>query len=286
MVAPAPESGQTETNVTPLTTLVAFEPALKEKLDALGGWNVDIASSSGVSGNLLRIAKTVETLSSTLSGGSSPVVSNLSSNLKSLGKLATTLNKASGDLASDAVLKASTSSAIEEIISDPVLVPEPPSATQRAAIKNSSEQAVQGIAAAIPATDEVVVEDASLLAKVEKVLKSAGIAEEISITLNMGSGSTLSFGAVITTIKMNWVDETSLVLTAETADDDPGNLDYRWFTFSQTLEAADPSLSTIQIPNFNGTINLKVLLTVIDSAANTSDTRSCTWQSNPTICEF
>ncbi len=30
-------------------------------LDALGGWNTDIASSSGVPGQLLRVAKTVET---------------------------------------------------------------------------------------------------------------------------------------------------------------------------------------------------------------------------------
>ena len=36
MVAPAPEPGQSTTNVTPLTTLVAFEPALKAKLAAYG----------------------------------------------------------------------------------------------------------------------------------------------------------------------------------------------------------------------------------------------------------
>ena len=44
MLAPAPEAGQTITNITPLTTLVAFEPTLKEKLSAYGDWNADIAS--------------------------------------------------------------------------------------------------------------------------------------------------------------------------------------------------------------------------------------------------
>ena len=201
MVAPAPEPGQTETNVTPLTTLVAFEPALKEKLEALGGWNVDIASPSGVSGNLLRIAKTVETLSSTLSGGSSPVVSDLSANLKSLGKLATTLKaiaETGGDLASEELLEASTSSAIEEVLSDPILVPNPPSATQREALKNSVTQAVRGIATTILATDEPVAEDPNLLAQIEDIFEEASIDEEVSFAVNMGTGSTLSFGAVIT----------------------------------------------------------------------------------------
>ena len=287
MVAPAPDPGQASANVTPLTTLVAFEPALKEALDALGGWNADIASPNGVSGNLLRVAKTVETLSGTLSGGSSPVVSDFGSSLKSLGKLAATLKSAAetgADLASDVVLEASASSAIEEVLSDPVLVPDPPSATQRVALKSSVKTAVQGIATAIQSTDEPVVEDPALLDKIEKVLEEASVEDEVSITMNMGSGKALSFGAVITAIEMTWVGN-SLSLTAVVSDDDPDSLDYRWFTFSQTLRATNPNLPTTEVTNFDGT-NLKVLLTAIDSAANTSDTRSCTWQSNPTTCEF
>jgi len=287
MVAPAPDPGQASANVTPLTTLVAFEPALKEALDALGGWNADIASPNGVSGNLLRVAKTVETLSGTLSGGSSPVVSDFGSSLKSLGKLAATLKSAAetgADLASDEVLEASASSAIEEVLSDPVLVPDPPSATQRVALKSSVKTAVQGIATAIQSTDEPVVEDPALLDKIEKVLEEASVEDEVSITMNMGSGKALSFGAVITAIEMTWVGN-SLSLTAVVSDDDPDSLDYRWFTFSQTLRATNPNLPTTEVTNFDGT-NLKVLLTAIDSAANTSDTRSCTWQSNPTTCEF
>jgi len=287
MVAPAPDPGQASANVTPLTTLVAFEPALKEALDALGGWNADIASPNGVSGNLLRVAKTVETLSGTLSGGSSPVVSDFGSSLKSLGKLAATLKSAAetgADLASDEVLEASASSAIEEVLSDPVLVPDPPSATQRVALKSSVKTAVRGIATAIQSTDEPVVEDPALLDKIEKVLEEASVEDEVSITMNMGSGKALSFGAVITAIEMTWVGN-SLSLTAVVSDDDPDSLDYRWFTFSQTLRATNPNLPTTEVTNFDGT-NLKVLLTAIDSAANTSDTRSCTWQSNPTTCEF
>jgi len=123
-----------------------------------------------------------------------------------------------------------------------------------------------------------------LLDKIEKVLEEASVEDEVSITMNMGSGKALSFGAVITAIEMTWVGN-SLSLTAVVSDDDPDSLDYRWFTFSQTLRATNPNLPTTEVTNFDGT-NLKVLLTAIDSAANTSDTRSCTWQSNPTTCEF
>ena len=287
MLAPAPESDQTEVNVTPLTTLVVFEPTLKEEFEKLGGWNADIASPNGVSGKLLRIAKTVEVYSVALSGGSSPIVSDFNSSFKSLEKLAATLKSAAetgADLASGEVLEASTSSAIDAVLSDSVLVSEPPSVTLKAALKNSVVQAVQGIAAVIPATDDLVVENSALLAQIEQVLREAGIVDEVSITMNMGSGKALSFGAVITAVEMTWVENT-LFLTATVADDDPDSLDFRWFTFSQTLKASNPNLLTTEVTNFDGT-NLKVLLTVTDSAANTSDTRSCTWQFNPTICEF
>jgi hypothetical protein len=284
MVAPAPEPGQTTTNVTPLTTLVAFEPALKEKLAAYGDWNADIAAPSGVSGNLLRIAKTVETFSSTLSGGDSPVVSDFSTNLKSLGKLATSLNSVSGDLASEAVLKTSTSSAITAVVSDPALVPNPPTEAQRAALISSVEQAVQGIAAAIPATDDEVVEDPTLLAQIEEVLDKASISENVSITFNLG-GSNLNFGAIITEIEMQW-DANTLVLTATVSDDDYSSLDYNWSTTSPSFSITDPNQPVAQVENFDGT-DLQIRLSVIDTAANNFTTSgSCTWQSNPTTCEF
>ena len=142
MVAPAPLPSQKETNVTPLTTLVAFEPALKKKLDALGGWNADIASPSGVSGNLLRLAKTVETLRD-VSGGSSPMVSDFGSSLKSLGKLATELNTVE-DLTDDTALKESASKAVKAVVEDPTIVPNPPTQAQKDSLTSSLEQAVEG----------------------------------------------------------------------------------------------------------------------------------------------
>ncbi len=281
MVAPAPELGQTTTNVTPLTTLVAFEPALKEKLAAYGDWNADIASPSGVSGNLLRIAKTVETFSSTLSGGDSPVVSDFSTNLKSLGKLATSLNSVSGDLASEAVLKTSTSSAITAVVSDPALVPNPPTEAQRAALISSVEQAVQGIAAAIPATDDAVVEDPTLLAQIEEVLDNASIDETVAVTVTMGGG--LQFAPVIRKITLNLEDDnTTLTLSADVSDDDLSSLSYDWSTDPTTLALTDPNQPTTQILGFEDSA-ARISLLVTDSV-NSVDIAACTWQANPTTC--
>ena len=284
MVAPAPEAGQTTTNVTPLTTLVAFEPALKQKLAAYGDWNADIASPNGVSSNLLRIAKTVETLSSTISGGDSPLITDFNANLKSLGVLATQLNATGGDLASDTVLKASASNALTTIVADTTLVQNTPTAAKKSQLTNSLEQAVQGITGAISATNEVVLEDSVLLSQIEEVLDNASIDDTVSITLNMG-GSNLNFGAIITEIEMQWVANT-LVLIATVADDDYSSLDYNWSTTSSPLSVTNPSLPTARVSNFDGS-SLRVSLTLIDIAANDfTDTRSCVWQTNPTICEF
>ena len=129
---------------------------------------MDIASPNGVSGKVLRLAKAVEAYSGALSGGSAPVVSDLGASLKSLGKLATKFN-AVDDLTDAKALKDSASSAITEVISDPTLVPNPPTADQQAAIANSTQQAVQGITDAIPATDDPVVENPTLLSKIEEL---------------------------------------------------------------------------------------------------------------------
>ena len=280
MVAPAPEAGQTTTNVTPLTTLVAFEPELKEKLDALGGWNADIASPSGVSGNLLRIAKTVETLSSTISGGDSPVVSNFSTNLKSLGKLATELNSATGNLASDTVLKVSASSALTTIVSDPTLVPNPPADAQ--ALVNSLEQAVEGITVAIPATDRAVVEDTKLLAQIEEVLENASIEETVSITVTMGQG--LQFPPVIREITLSLEDDnTTLTLSAEVSDDNLSSLSYDWSINSTTMSLTNPTQPSAQISGFDNS-NLQIFLMVTDPVSNV-DIGACAWtEANPTVC--
>jgi len=287
MLAPAPGVGQTTTNITPLTTLVAFEPALKEKLAAYGDWNTDIASPSGVNGNLLRIAKTVETLSSVVSGGDSPLVDNLAANLRSLGVLAAQLNSPNTDLMDNESLKEIASSALKVIISDRSLVPEEKalSTAQQDQLVSSLEQAVEGITQAISASENVV-ENANLLAEIETVLDNASVAQTVSIKLSLGNSNNLNFGAVIDNITL-YLSGSDLSLTAEVSDDDPGSLEYEWSTTSQSFSVTNSTQSTAQVSNFSISSSLQISLTIVDPEANHSDTVSCIWkQINPTICNF
>ena len=76
MLATIPEDGQTEVNITPLTTLVASAPELAATLAQSGDWRADLASPVGIPGDLMRIAKAAEAYWMLLAGGSNPIIQN------------------------------------------------------------------------------------------------------------------------------------------------------------------------------------------------------------------
>ena len=123
MKAPAPSTSGATANVTPLTSLVAANPGLKTKLDALGGdgWNADIASSSGVPGKLLRVAQTVEQAMKTLTTGDNAVLSSDASKLKTINKLADAFAKQE-DISSNEALTAATQEGLINALNDSEVV--------------------------------------------------------------------------------------------------------------------------------------------------------------------
>ena len=152
MMTPAPDTNSTGWNVTPLTTLVTTQPSLKTKLDELGGWNADIASSSGVPGKLLRVAKTVETYWQV----STDLTSDSKKQLLALENLALTLKN--NNLPTDAVnLKAITSTAIETSMNDNKIYTNS-NGISKLAIKKMVEKAVNNITNTIPNTNDNIVE--------------------------------------------------------------------------------------------------------------------------------
>jgi len=282
MLAPAPIAGQTSTNITPITTLVAFKPTLKEKLAQYGDWNADIASSTGVNGNLLRIAKIAESLSSAVSGGTSPLVTDFEGNLKSLGQLANQLNSTSEDLSDPTVLKSVSSTALSAILNDPEIVQTTVSADKKASLISSMEQAVEGIAQAIPA-DQIVIEDSATLAAVETVLQEANIDQTIQIKVTLGGGSSLQWAPVIRQIRME-LSGSELTLTSSVDDDDTTSLTYTWTMTSGSFSISSPQQFKASISAFDES-EITVSLGITDSSGS-SDTASCTWQTNPTTCTF
>ncbi len=281
MMAPPPEPGQAATNITPLTTLVAFEPELKQKLNELGGWNADIASPSGVNGSLLRIAKTVETLATVVGGGATPLVSDLGSQLKSLGKFATQINVTTEELANPETLKSVAAESLTEIVSDPTLVATPPTADQKALINTALADAVQAIAETIPDGTVVEVETlAELETAQEASFNSIGVTPGTTITVSLGGS--ITFQPMIRKLTMA-MSSGVLLLDAEVDLAGATSVEYSWSSSSATLNLNNSGEAQAQIADFDQS-QLNVTLKVTNSS-NLSDQATCTWIANPTTCD-
>ena len=184
MKAPAPTSSGATANVTPLTSLVAGNPTLKAKLDALGGdgWNADIASSSGVPGKLLRVAQTVEQAMKTLTTGDNAILSSDTSKLKTLDKLADAFAKQE-DISSNEALSAATQEGLVNALNDEEVVTLT-SAQQKikGALVDAAKGAVEGVAAAISNTSDSVVES-SVASTLETALDNATSVVDTAVNL-------------------------------------------------------------------------------------------------------
>ena len=152
MMTPAPDTNSSGWNVTPLTTLVATQPSLKTKLDELGGWNADIASSSGVPGKLLRVAKTVETYWQV----STRLTSDSKKQLLALENLAQTLKD--NDVPTDETgLKNLTSSALQTSMKDSSINTDAKNISEDA-MKEILKTAINKVTEAVPDSNDKIVE--------------------------------------------------------------------------------------------------------------------------------
>ena len=184
MKAPAPSTSGATANVTPLTSLVAANPGLKTKLDALGGdgWNADIASSSGVPGKLLRVAQTVEQAMKTLTTGDNAVLSSDASKLKTINKLADAFAKQE-DISSNEALTAATQEGLINALNDSEVVTlEGDQKKIKGALVDAAKGAVEGVAAAISNTSDSVVES-SVASSLEAALDNATSTVETAVNL-------------------------------------------------------------------------------------------------------
>jgi hypothetical protein len=184
MKAPAPSTSGATANVTPLTSLVAANPGLKTKLDALGGdgWNADIASSSGVPGKLLRVAQTVEQAMKTLTTGDNAVLSSDASKLKTINKLADAFAKQE-DISSKEALTAATQEGLINALNDSEVVTLSSAQEKiKGALVDAAKGAVEGVAAAISNTSDSVVES-SVASSLEAALDNATSTVETAVSL-------------------------------------------------------------------------------------------------------
>ncbi len=285
MLAPAPQVNQLVSNITPITTLVAAEPNLKEKLQNFGDWNTDIADPFGTSAPLLRLAKTVEVLSSLLGDGEEPIALNEGAQLRSILALANSLDSLPAEkLAEENSLQQAASEALDVILEDSTLVRNINSSV-KTKIKESMAQVVTSITNNIPASGVVV--ESSVVADIENVQEAAQseIKETLDqqVTISLG-GLGLNFDPIITKITLELIGD-DLHLFAEVSDDQPETLQYRWDS-SPILDLTDPFSAKAVLPNFDNS-EIIIILRVTD-AGESYVTDICTWDnsSNPTICDF
>ena len=184
MKAPAPSTSGATANVTPLTSLVAANPGLKTKLDALGGdgWNADIASSSGVPGKLLRVAQTVEQAMKTLTTADNAVLNSDASKLKTINKLADAFAKQE-DISSNEALTAATQEGLINALNDSEVVTLSSAQEKiKGALVDAAKGAVEGVAAAISDTSDSVVES-SVASTLETALDNATSVVDTAVNL-------------------------------------------------------------------------------------------------------
>ena len=285
MLAPLPSEGQASTNITPLTTLVAYKPELKETLQSLGDWNSDIAASTGTSAPLLRIAKTVEGLAGMLGRGEGSIALNQAAQLRSIGVFASQLSTLPSEgLASvDSLVQASTT-ALDLILEDQTLV-NPLGGNVKNEIRNSMNSLVTAITNAIPESGKVV--ESEVVSEIEKKQTEikAAIENELDqqVTISIG-GFGLEFDPIISKITLELTDGT-LHLKGEASDDQPSDLSYRWDT-SPALSVVDRFSANSRLENFDNS-SLTAILRVTDSSG-ARVTEICTWDNgtNPIICDY
>jgi len=285
MLAPMPEAGQVETNITPLTTLVVAEPDLKAVLDVLGGWNSDIAAPAGTAAALLRIAKTVEGLSGILGQGDEPIALNETSQLQSLVIFASQLkNLDSSDLASETVLQQASSQALSQILDDTSLV-RTLSETVKDQVQSSMGALVTSITDTIPASGLVV--ESEVVSKIEVAQAEAetAIQNELDqqVIINLG-GLGFEFEPIIKKITLQ-LNGTTLQITGEASDERPDSLVYSWTT-SPSVQLTDATIANPSLPNFDGSTVTFVLQVKDDTDLYVTEV--CTWDnsSNPITCDF
>ena len=285
MLAPKPTANQPLTNITPLTTLVAAEPNLKLSLEQFGDWNADIANPNGTSAPLLRLAKTVESLSGILGYGERPIIADSAAQLRSIMILAEELSKLPAESITEEIsIQAASAKALDQILQDSSLV-QPLDSSVKDQIKKSMQNLVNTIVSAIPATGNVVEND--VVARIEEAQEESTTSiqtkldEQVTVTIG---GFGFEFDPIITKIILELKSGT-LFMSSEVSDERPSTLSYRWTT-SPSLRITNPFSSEATL-DVSDNSSITVILQVTDDT-DTNTTEVCAWdnKSNPKICNF
>ena len=283
MLAPLPLPAQTTTNITPLTTLVTTQPGLKDVFDQLGGWNVDIADPNGTPAGVLRVAKTVESISKLLNSGDDPISLSSEATIKSLSIFAEQLVVLPAEqVSSQTALQNVSLAALDDILSDSNLT-RLLGEEEKNLVKSSASQLVDAITSSIPEFGQVV--ENQVVANIEKKTEEVegkinqALAEQVIVVFG---GIGINFDPIITEIKLEWI-ENILQLTAKISYEQPESLVFKWSNENKFLIENSSSLNANLLNFDNETVKITFEVT---APSGVVVAENCKWSENPTICTF
>jgi len=223
MLATVPNDGRTEVHITPLTTLVAAAPQLETVIAPSGDWRADIASPSGIPGELLKLAKVTEAYWMLLAGGTNPIVVTTQQQLSALSIFARNLaQEGRAKILED--LPSLVGRAIDETLSNPEisrsLTPE-----SKLALNLQLTGLTAGLAELLPNNDPVVEED--LLSEFDELNQQAF--DSVQSVLCAGSSEiSIQFDPIILSISLLPIGENMVAVRGKVSDDDIGSLNTYW----------------------------------------------------------
>lgn len=134
-------------NITPVTTLAALNPNLANQIGE--NYDADIANPSGVSGQILQLAKIAEAILDLLSDEDNQVVTDMTDKFAVLQHVADAFDNI--DLSDDSGVNAAAATAVDNILDNEEIVPANmfADANAKQAISGSFSQTIETITAAI-----------------------------------------------------------------------------------------------------------------------------------------
>lgn len=169
-------------NITPLTTLVSLNPALKNQIENQTGENfdVDLADPAGINSDAMELAQAVRTVLDILTDPDAPVVSDPEDLMLIVEHLAANLDGA--DLVDDTTVSDAIETGLTNALNDPAIIdPNQVVITSVANAVGAVGTAVDGVLGAIGEGQDNVSEDAGLLNTIETRVGTAVTTTETNV---------------------------------------------------------------------------------------------------------
>ncbi len=287
MLATVPDGGQTEVHITPLTTLAAVAPELENIFAESGDWRADMASSTGVSSDLLRVAKVAESFWMLLSGGSNPIAETTQQQLNALSILAQKFAQGSrvnfsGDLSS------LVDQAVYETLNNPEISREL-SEDSKTIFSLQMTNLTTRLSELLPNNDRVIEDD--LLSEFD-LLNEQAFSSLQTVLCEFPEGVSVQFDPIILSISLVSGSDNTIEVRGTVSDEDFSALSAYWAIDppEELRESVDPVLvnatinesgyveTTLNVDNWDHFGSVSLQLT--ECSPVKVITESCTWVSD------